>query len=394
MDILQVCERFPPAIGGVERYVLELSDRLSTRHKLEVLTTDIQRMTFDSLVRTPNNGDMPGKYMVQRLVVRPPGLPYMRSYGALPGLLGTIGRRRPPDVANVHSFMLLFSDVAAIAETLRGIPTILTVHGFGEENLGIPSKIFSFLHRNSIGRVILRKVQQLIVLGDEAKSSFVALGVPEQKVVVIPNGVDTSKFRPPSAPRSCTQGGPQGPVLLCVAGLSESKGIHYLIRGLPEILRQFPKAALVVAGPDLGFEGQLRALVSRLGVDHAVRLMNNVSYDGVRELYREADLFVLPSLREGLPTVVLEAMASGCPVVGTAVGGTPSLIENGINGIIVPPANTPELVDSIIAVLSDGQLRCRLSEEGVQTASSHDWSIVAQRVEETYQQVLDRMESS
>ncbi len=185
--------------------------------------------------------------------------------------------------------------------------------------------------------------------------------VSRRKIVTIPNGVDlagatVSRDRE-SMKRSLGIGG-KGPVLGLGVRLSRQKGITYLLQAMPEVVRRYPDAVLVIAGegecaPDLKQEA------AALGLDgHTLFLGKRLD---MPDVLTALDLYVLPSVWEGLPMVLLEAMAAGCPVIATDVGGVGTVLGHGECGSLVEPSNPPALAREILRVLGDESLRRRYS---------------------------------
>ncbi|MFI5394715.1 MAG: glycosyltransferase [Candidatus Binatia bacterium] len=160
----------------------------------------------------------------------------------------------------------------------------------------------------------------------------------------------------------------QSPIrLLYVGALLEKKGLRCLIEAVGQLRREMDVQLLLVgSGPD---DTEFRKLAAQLELGTTVRFMGSINSE--RELfqaYRMADLFVLPSLAEGVPRVLIEAMAQSVPVISTRVGGIPGLICNGWNGILVEPGSTTGLSAGIKAVVRDDRLRRQLVANGIATA--------------------------
>lgn len=145
-----------------------------------------------------------------------------------------------------------------------------------------------------------------------------------------------------------------GPVIGLGVRLSKQKGITYLIKAMPMILKDFPDLTLVVAG-DGDLKSSLEDEAKKLGVHDSVIFLG--ARLDIAELLKLFDLYVLPSLFEGLPMVLLEAMAAGCPIVATDVGGNYMAVTNGHNGALVEPCNPELFAKDVIKVLSDNDLR-------------------------------------
>jgi glycosyltransferase involved in cell wall biosynthesis len=154
------------------------------------------------------------------------------------------------------------------------------------------------------------------------------------------------------------------PVLLCPAHLIERKGQQYLLEALRMLRERGHSVQLRLAGAG-DMRGFLESLVSRYGLGDAVEFMGQVQHAGLLQLYEEGaiDVVVLPTLHEGIPVCLMEAMAYGVPVVSTMTGGIPELLRDGA-GILVKPRNPAALADAIERVLCDPGLRKRLAESG------------------------------
>jgi glycosyltransferase involved in cell wall biosynthesis len=188
--------------------------------------------------------------------------------------------------------------------------------------------------------------------------------ISPQKVVSIINGVagahfdmaiDREKKRAELGIKN------DGPILGVGARLVKLKGISYLLRAMPAIIERFPSVILVLAGGG-DYENALRKEADILGIH------KNTLFLGPRldfpELLKFFDLFILPSLSEGLPMALLEAMAAGCPIIATNVGGIPMAIKHGENGSLIEPGNAHVLSSEIIKLLHDSELRNSYVKKG------------------------------
>jgi glycosyltransferase involved in cell wall biosynthesis len=187
--------------------------------------------------------------------------------------------------------------------------------------------------------------------------------IPPRKIETIPNGVDGSVFDVATdrAEARAEFGIPRGAKAIGLAvRLTEQKGITFLLNALPAVARAFPDVVLVVAGEGPA-EAALKSEAEALGVAGRVRFVG--PRRDVPVLLKALDAYVLPSVWEGLPMVLLEAMAAGCPIVATSVGGVPSALEDGRNGLLVPPRDPAELATAITRMLGDDALsrRCQAS---------------------------------
>jgi glycosyltransferase involved in cell wall biosynthesis len=212
-----------------------------------------------------------------------------------------------------------------------------------------------------------RRVTRYTAVSQSVARFSVERGLPEGKIDVIPNGLPHEDFEEPEGWRDFrreTAIPEDALLLLCVGRLAPQKGQRFLLEAVSgsEELPSPPWLLFLGDGPDLPL---LQALARRYRCGERVRFLPPVG--DPRRAYRSADLLVLPSLWEGMPNAVLEAMAQGCPVLSTEVGGAPEIIEDGVNGRLVPPGDSPALRQALTQLLSDTELRERLAAAGPAT---------------------------
>ena len=204
--------------------------------------------------------------------------------------------------------------------------------------------------------------------------------VPASKIAVIQNGVDLKAFHPRPAPVSfLRQQGLEGRrVMLTVTRLVPRKGVDRVLEALPRLAVRFPDLLYVVVG-DGPQRMALEARAQTLGISHFVRFMGAVEHSRTREFYGAAEFVVLPNREEageadGLPLVFLEANACGRPVIGGKAGGTPEILRDGENGILVEGSDVEAIETAIGRLLGDEEVRARMGQRAVQMAQGWDWS--------------------
>jgi len=185
------------------------------------------------------------------------------------------------------------------------------------------------------------------------------------KTVVVRSGVDLSIFRPAAEPDD----GAGLLRVLCVASLKDYKGHAYLLEACARLISTGTPLACTLVGEGLE-RPVLAAMIDRLGLQGCVRLAGAGSSDEVRALLRQADVMVLPSvvlpngMQEGLPVALIEAMAMEVAVVATRISGVPELVEDGVNGMLVPERDTSALAGAIAELSASPDLRRRLGRAG------------------------------
>jgi glycosyltransferase involved in cell wall biosynthesis len=265
-------------------------------------------------------------------------------------------------------------------------PLVVQLHGCSTVNAlqrgERPGLLVRFLER----RIVSLADDVRAVARDTANRTFEALGLGQRPVRVIPNSVDTEYF-------STTPVSDGRPQVLFVGKLNRTKGAWVVAEFAQPLLERNPELTLVLAGLDSTEDGQSvqKGLTSRVSVDVRNRLVfpGRLSRDQVREAYRRARVVVVPSLSEACPMVVLEAMATGRPVVASRRGGIPELIEEGGNGFLADPAHPPSFVAPIEALLQDRVAAARMGRRGRELAvARHSTDEVMRAVLAGYETVL------
>jgi glycosyltransferase involved in cell wall biosynthesis len=218
-----------------------------------------------------------------------------------------------------------------------------------------------------VDRFCLPRYQRVVCVSPDLEEQCLAAGVPPERCLLVENGIDVREFcrqgNPGAARRR--EGIPDGCLVIGAVGrLSPEKGFDLLIRAVAQLRGQGFDLHLVIVG-----EGEerprLESLVRELGLEQSVRLLGYRA--NLRPVYEAMDVFALSSLREGLPNVLLEAMALEVPVVATRIAGVPRLIADGTNGLLVGPGSVDELTAGIARLLPDAALRRRLAQAGRET---------------------------
>ncbi|PCI14593.1 MAG: hypothetical protein COB71_02630 [Thiotrichales bacterium] len=188
--------------------------------------------------------------------------------------------------------------------------------------------------------------------------------ISKRKLLTIPNGIDETVYDIEIDKNHKKQElGLDSDTFIIGLGarLIEQKGISVLIESMLKILKKLPNTKLVIAG-DGDYKAELKKLADDLCLTESVLFLG--SRKDIPELLKIFDVYALPSYSEGLPMVILEAMASGCPVVATDVGGIGTAIRSNVNGVLVKPRNVEDLAEAIIDLLQDEHKRLKFSDNG------------------------------
>ena len=253
-------------------------------------------------------------------------------------------REHGVDIWHAHDYKTDL--IGLLLQPLLGFSLVSTLHGWSEHTRR--TRLYFALDRR-----VIRRYEQVIAVSSALHAEARRLGVPSERLTLIENGVDTEEYRCSGGPRSRA-----GALHIGAAGrLTPEKGFLELIAAVEALLEEGHDIRLSIAGdgPQRGaLEERIRA--SR----HAARLALVGFTDDMRTFYAELDLFCLSSLREGLPNVVLEAMAMSLPVVATTVGGLSTFLRDGDDALLCAPGSPVALADALRTAIASPELRLRL----------------------------------
>ncbi len=234
-------------------------------------------------------------------------------------------------------------------------------------------------------RIMLSKADEIIAVSDSARK-FISY-FTDVHSTIIPNGVDTSRFRDISREDAREiMGFDDSPSFLYVGRLASKKGLFTLLLAFRYVKKEIPDAKLRIAGKG-NLKTPLKSMARALGLGESIEFLGYVPDSKMNALFSSADVFVLPSsFGESFGIVILEAMASGTPVIGTRVGGIEEILGKGKYGILVPPAEPEKLSEVMIKLMKDEERRRILSKRGLKRVrSEYDWNTVAKKVIAAYE---------
>jgi colanic acid/amylovoran biosynthesis glycosyltransferase len=265
------------------------------------------------------------------------------------------------------------STVLLILSRIFGLRYSLTVHGSGE-------------FEDVVGFHMAEKVAGatfVATISHYGCSQVMKASDPQHwhKVQVLRLGIDPTAFAArPARSRSAAEAFK----LVFVGRLAPAKGLHMLIEAVDLLRHMGRKVKLTVVG-DGPTEPALRKIIVERHLEAEVSLAGACNHDKVSDFYRESDAFVLASFAEGVPVVLMEAMAMELPCIATRITGIPELIENGVDGLLVPPASARHIADAVIRLMDDPQLAQRLGEQGrKKVAASYDLARNTQRLADVF----------
>lgn len=378
MRVLEVTHRYPPALGGVERHVEAIGRRLVARgHLVDVVTTDVGRdRPFARIEPRPGGGLVNvRRHRALRILPAPHGL------GIVAPGMGIDLLTARADVVHAHAFGMAPTWMAAAVRRVRGTPLVVETHfdeGRGTSGWRTYARAVSRFTLGPADRVVTHTGLETQLLG--------SLGVPPERMTVIPPGIDLSEFSGDPVRTSTA-----GPVTALFVGRLDpnQKGLGPLIRALG-LLPADLGLRLRLVGEDWGGRAIVLRLARELGREQSVTLTGPLPRPELLREYARADLFVLPSLFECTPAVLMEAMASGLPVLTTRVGGIPEVVREGSDALLCPPNDPPALASALGRLTTDRELRMRLGAQGLQNVRRFSWEAVLPKWEEMFAELGGR----
>lgn len=346
--------------GGMERYVANLL------HCLDPLEFRVSQLVPHESAFTAELRAAGHPVYVAGVHDDPP----WRSIQAAVEIIRTFG------VDLVHAHMPKAHALAGLAGALTGVPVVATIHGMNVTT-----------HEYGIFRTT---GSSLITVCQEAFTQALAMGVPLDRLALIPNGVDTEVFRPGSGSVFRAQlGVPEGvPLVGYVGRLSHEKGPDVFLQVAEAVCRRHPGAHGVLVGEG-NMAGHLAETIERLRLAGRVHLAGPC--EAMDVVYPALDLLTVTSRSEGMPLAVLEAMACGVPVVAFAVGGLPEVVEFGTTGLLKSPGDWGGLVDQIVDLLGQAERRAAFGRAARRRVEERFHLRTAARLTvERYRQLLPR----
>jgi N-acetyl-alpha-D-glucosaminyl L-malate synthase BshA len=281
----------------------------------------------------------------------------------------------------VHSQGVQMGVPAFLAKTFFGISYIVYCRG---SDVYLPWKF-----KKIISKVVLNSADKVIALTEDMKEK---LQINYKKnIVVLPNGIDLKKFEGFSKQgmRDNFKIGSDEKIITFVGSFKLVKGVKYLIEAFAIIFKRNSEVKLLLIG-DGPERKNLKNMVETHNLTLSVDFMGNVANQKIPEYLSISDIFVLPSLSEGFPSVILEAMASGLPIIATRVGGLPEIIKEGENGFLVDPKNSNQIADKAVLFLENSRLREKISGNNKEKSKEYNWENIIEKLVKVYLEVINK----
>ena len=377
MKALLLTREYPPHIyGGAGVVADQLSKALAKRMTVEVRCFGAREPRDDGIV-------VRGYAPWERLKAGAEGPRYAPALETLS--IGLAMARDPvdADVAHAHTW---YADMAGLwIRTLHRIPLVVTLHSleplrpWKADQLGSGYLLSSWIEKTAV-----ETADRVIAVSAGMRDDILAhFGAAPERVVVIHNGIDPERFRRTDRRDALEHFGVREPYVLFVGRITDQKGIFDLLAAAPR-LPTGVQVVLCASAPDTPeIEERLKRAVA--GRPNVTWIAEMVAHDPLVQLYSHAAVFACPSVYEPFGLINLEAMACAAPVVACGVGGILEVVEDGVTGLLVPPATPDALAAALARVLGDKALGERMGRAGRRRVeSAFSWASVAERTEGVY----------
>jgi glycosyltransferase involved in cell wall biosynthesis len=280
------------------------------------------------------------------------------------------------DIIHAHSHLFFTTNVCAMVRRLKSTPLIITNHGLFSQTAPI---WMQQLFIPTIAKWTFKSADKIICYTVQEKDELIRLGIEKEKIAVIHNGINTDIFFPKSDKDTHNK-------ILWIGRYIPGKGVQYLIDAFAILVQRHPDAHLIMIG-----DGPQKELVHQkireLGLSTHITQKSFIPNEDLPALYQSSDVFVLPSLSEGVPRTILESMACGIPVVCTDLPQLVNLVEGA--GLLVPPCDPEAIASAIIKIIENPDYASELGKTGTERIDKYySWNDTVEKTLSLYDEVL------
>lgn len=382
MRILRFIPYFTRAFGGPVNHARYLTRELNDRgHEHAIYTTDLA--TRDGLSASFTDDEFDVRAFRARQLVG--------DYFLTPGMIRALRRESGYDLIHAHCYRNFQTDLAALLARQTNTPLVVTAHGT-IRSIDRVDRVRKGLYDIGTARSALRWADRCVAVAETEVRQYTASGVHESDVAVIPHGVDVDRFSPNvDATAFVRRHGLDGTRFVLYAGrLHEQKGIQHLLPAIERLAREYEDLALMIAGPDYGYERELRVLCRDLGCAERVRFVGHLDQETLVEAYNAAYLVCYPSKLEIFGHVLTEASVCGTPCVATRWGAAEQIVTDGVSGRLLDDYGDVEAITETIRSLLERPERVAEMGRRARThvVANFSWANCATEHERVYRELL------
>ena len=394
LKILMFNHEFPP-IGGGGGWVSHFLGKhfAAAGHEVHLITSQFRDCPTDEQVEGFH------VHRVRALRKNPDvcAVHEMLTYAVSSSLYGLrFAKQFQPDIVQVF-FGIPAGGGAYLLQKLRKVPYVIFLGGRDVPSRNPDPSYYRWLYLllKPIIRAIWRNASRVVACSEGLRELAQETDV-DVTMDVIPDGLDLGRFEPGSPPVT-GEGGqrdacPEKVRVLTIGRLIPRKGFQFLIRALPQIIEKAAHNFEIEIVGDGPYHGELLRLAENLGVASHIHFTGSVPYSELPQKYRDADIFTLPSLAEGMPLVVLEAMGTGLPIVASRVQGIDELVVEDVNGTLFNAGNVDGLAHALLKLINAGEGRVEMGKASVERVKPYDWKHIADAYLALYADILGKGE--
>lgn len=373
IKLLVVTPYFYPESGGVANHTYNLYKRIAKKDfDIIIITSCEDKLIKEERVEGMKVYRLPYQFKISNT---PISFKWKRQ-------INGIIEKEKPSIINAHTPVVFISDITCNLANKLKIPFIIKYHHGGSMIKGkFLIDLFIWAYEKIFLKSLFKRSNYIITSSDFVSNNF--MKGYKNKVVTITPAVDLDKFKPIQTNNKNN--------ILFVGNLKKSeyyKGLNYLLESISLIKNKIKDINLIIVGEG-DYIGHYKKLSKYLGIEENVSFLGKLQGKKLVEEYNSSSILVLPSLFDATPNVLLEAMACKKPVIGSNIGGIPYVIDDGVNGLLVPPKDHQALADAIIKILKNPQLAKKMGENGYKKVKENfTWDIQANKTIDIYTGVL------
>jgi glycosyltransferase involved in cell wall biosynthesis len=371
-----IAREFPPVSGGIGYYVYNLSKGLIKKgHKVTVITrgstSAVEREVIDGID-----------------VFMATFFPLFPFHMALHGLfVNSLLKALGPEFSLVHLHSPLIPSIKTALPIITTVHTAMKIDSRYHEVVdpySLAEKVQSMYFSPFVESQLLRLSDIVTAVSPSVANELSEYGMDSSKVAVMWNGVDEKIFSP------IESNGKLEKYVLYTGVLRARKGLFDLIKCAILVKKKIPDIKFIICGTGSLLQ-KLKEQVQSVGLEEQVIFLGRVDRKKLIQIYQNATIQVVPSIYEGLPTVLLEAMACGLPVVATNIGGNRDIISSNVNGLLVPPGSPEEMAQMITMLWADEPLRKKIGRNARETIlKKYTWDIITDDFLKVYDCLLQK----
>jgi len=380
MRIAHICPFYTPAIGGVKQVVEELAKRqIKLGHEVHVYTSD-----WDKTKRIKNKYEIIDGVHVNRCRHF---FKFANFVTFWPSFFFKLLNKKF-DIIHTHVFGHPHFVFAALVAKIKKIPHVHTTHcPWTDAYRGIIGNLGVIISYNIFSRLALKFTDRIIAITPWELRFIKEYGGDEKKIRIIPNGIAKEFFKKIKKNnfRKKYNIKKEKKIVLFFGRLNITKGPDKFVEIAKLILKKRKDIIFIIRGPDEGMKEKIKKMI---GNERRILMLSETrNRKEIIEMYQAADVYVLPSYREGLPLTLFEAMASGLPIVASPVNGVPFEMKEPENGFLVKYGDNKKFAEKIQQIIDDKKLAKKISYNNLKKAKNYDWDIIVKRIMRIYEEL-------